>query len=183
MIDNKRRRELLELIDGGDLEALKKYIEEENEKYYVHQAREQLTKFFKDTSTYFCVRPDGKIQVTDRKTIFVLPRKDILPSNLQSYQYGADNLNSRVTKAFEEISEKCCHEVSLIKNDKYYPDEYKEVHYIAEHDKICIINKAFIRRAEIVLGDENIVYTVSDEPNACLLTSPRGKALILGIRE
>ena len=183
MIDNKRRRELLELIDGGDLERLKKYVEDENEKYYVHQAREQLTKFFQNTQTYYCVKPDGEVQISDGKSVLLVPRKDILPSKIEDFKYGTDHFNKSIAEFYAKFSEKCSYEVTSIKNDEKCPDHLKKIHYMAEEDKICMVNKAFLRRAQIVLGDENIDYKVCDEPNMCLLTSPRGKALILGLRE
>ena len=169
MIDHKSCDKLLELLDKGDLKKLRKYISDEDNKYYVANAREKLRRYLKRNSKAYYDNfkfTKCNLVLTDNYSVYFLKSNEILTTQRKRNSSGSFHQSS--TRMMDS-SEKGGGYIKLKTKD----------------GKMHIFSEEELSFAEAFLG-EDVEYCVSAEEYTggpvCLVKSKKGTGFILGIK-
>ena len=186
MIDHKSCDKLIELLDKGDLKKLRKYIIDEDNKYYVANAREKLRKYLRRSNKAYYDNfkfTKCNLVLTDNYSVYFLKSNEILTTQRKRNSSGSFHQSStRMMDSYEKFS------VNQEAVEKIVNSSEKGGGYIklkTKDGKMHIFSEEELSFAEAFLG-EDVEYCVSAEEYTggpvCLVKSKKGTGFILGIK-
>ena len=179
----KECNKLLELINSGDLDKLKTYVEKEKTKYYLTNAREALKKYLRNSNICFYSNYENGIVLTNGFSGYFLNSDEILTDtykNKMAMQDVEDIIDKTMLliKRYREYSNQKYGLVSRVEN--ILP---RELVLYSEYDNYSYrFSKDNYEYANLFLG-ENVTYNLVEDNPVCIVNSPKGKGLIMGMRK
>ena len=179
----KECNKLLDLLNKGDLEKLRSYIEKEKTRYYLTNAREALRNYLRPSDYSFYKNYNGGLVLTNGISGYILNSDEILTDTYknrmssQRIDYIEDKVKILINR-FNEYKHQEYNEVSKV--ESILP---REVILYSEFDNYSYkFYKENYSYADSFLGDNISYYLLKNSP-VCIAISPKGKGLILGMRK
>ncbi len=174
---------LLDLLNKGNLEKLKEYIEKEKNRYYLTNARDALKKYLRPSDYCFYKNYDGGLILTNGISGYILNSDEILTDTYknrmssQNLDYLDEKIDLLINKFRNYENQKSC-EVSKIGSSEYNKVDV----YGGFKSYSCLFSKENYDYASMFLGENTTYHLLEDSP-VCLAYSPKGKGLIMGMRK
>lgn len=199
MIDYKSCDEIIELLDKGDLKKLRKYIEDERNKYYIEEARKALKAYLKrgpspyyfkniNKASYYdyCEFTVARLLLTDGYSAYFLKSPEILTHKQKIQNVGSCHVSStKIIDLYEklEVNQEAVEEI--VKDTSGKRDKKTLIDLKTKDGKIHTFCEDEFSFAEKFLG-EDVEYSISPDNykvGVCLVKSNKGTGFILGRKE
>ena len=193
-------------------EKFQQWAVEQRDKYYLLKVRDIFASYLKcyngsTCDSFYDYTDDGKLVICNGYSIVVLDDDSILCENVKDIEYIETKRNydrkfrDRVLELMDEHEKTCNDYVATSDFDK--KDGMKVAVLVSDQSRLeyeqaledgdlnegdkprsVAFNVKVLEYSEKFLGDPNeLHYEMSDENHACLITSPKGKALVFGLRD
>ena len=195
----------------GD-EEFQEWATNEREKYYFNRVRDILAfylQYYKGRTggSFYDYTDDGRLIICNGYSIVILDSDEILAENVFDAEYVKSTRNydkkfrDRILELMDKYEQTCndyvatteIGEVDGIKTTSFVSDQSRlayeralEEGNVNEGDKPYSISfdARVLGYSEKFLGDpDELHYEISNDNPACLITSSKGKALVLGVRK
>lgn len=187
MVDYEAFNNIMSYLDSNNIEELRKYLEIEKNKYYLHNARQRLKNYLRlSKANYhpFCgYMDDNKIVLFNAISAYILNSDEILTPQrkedivLLNPNYVQENITI-VQNGFNKFENDNTSPVGIIK-----PHPFGEQYIVSSDDGT--ISYYFVKdnfnNAQFFLGG-NTQYSLCSEHHVCLANSEKGKGLIMGLK-
>ena len=196
-------RTLYGILLSGDIETAKEIIKEHRQEYYLNVIKEELVEFFKvHVDKYrspkpfysYCGEESDSLVLCNGYSFVTLDSKVEVPKSIKRKRNDDSEVVSKAIERAGEMENQCVYEVDLEKTkevDKkdYRNAENKECLTVKKDDgsfeksMLLVFDKRYLSRAKALLGDPTDLTCRANydaEYPMCLISSPNGRALVLG---
>ena len=195
-----------------NIERIQKWATEQRDRYYLLKVRDILAAYLKcykgrTGGSFYDYTDDGKLIICNGYSVVVLDDDSILYENVKDAGYVETKRNydrkfrDRILELMDKYEQTCNDYVATTEFEK--KDGIKTTILVSDQSRLeyekalengdlnegdkpysVTFNTRVLDYSERFLGDpDELHYEMSNENPACLITSPKGKALVLGIRD
>ena len=184
MLDYDSYKKIIEYLEKNELEKLRKYVEEENNKSYIKNARKYLTDFLNISSTSFYAyadkQVDGSIIVSNYTSVYHLKTDEILTRYRIEHINNYESLAQLCLERAKEALSICTSRDTVPVDFATLPNENREIElYNQANDITHRFDERVYNFSKYFLGEDAEYNLIKDMPG-CIVQSDKGKGLILG---